>query len=53
VTGISAVFLRPKTCGAGKHGASRTCIRIGEYDAIFEWHQGMDSTKGFYCMGAV
>ncbi|MDO3628801.1 VOC family protein [Mucilaginibacter sp. BT774] len=46
VTGIGGIFFKAKDPAALKAWYSKNLgIRIGQYDAIFEWHQGMDSTK--------
>ena len=46
VTGIGGIFFKAKDPAALKAWYSKNLgIRMSDYGATFEWHQGMDSTK--------
>jgi|EP01037_Dinobryon_pediforme_P007108 predicted enzyme related to lactoylglutathione lyase len=46
VTGIGGIFFKAKDPAALNAWYSKNLgIRIGDYGGVFEWHQGMDSTK--------
>ncbi|MFC0513587.1 VOC family protein [Mucilaginibacter angelicae] len=46
VTGLGGIFFKAKDPAVLKAWYSKNLgIRINEYGANFEWHQGMDSTK--------
>ncbi|WP_114936967.1 VOC family protein [Mucilaginibacter endophyticus] len=46
VTGLGGIFFKAKDPKALEAWYSKNLgIRVGDYGANFEWHQGMDSTK--------
>ena len=46
VTGIGGIFFKARDPTALKAWYSKNLgIRMGDYGSVFEWHQGMDSTK--------